>query len=548
MLGGIVAVLFPPDGVGAAPSPAPVVRIPFPQEDGSLTPYTFELGYPLLTLVYDTLFWRDSNGVPQPWLATSADASSDGRRLVLHLAAGVTWHDGFPLTADDVVFSFRLFMTRPHPRFTAELSALDRVDAPDPATVVFTLEHRSPGFYDQPLADVPIVPAHLWRGLRPDAVPDGLPVGSGPYRLVEHRDAEMYRFEANPTYFRGRPAVDGIEVPIIPQAEATLRALERREVDMLAVGLPEQAAARLDSLGVRVAEGPSYVGTALVFNVRRPPFDRVEVRQAVAEALDLGRIARPGGNVPADNGYLHPASPWSSSERLHAVDQAGARAALAGLGLPPVRILVADNDPVKAEAARLVAVALQSVGVAAEATAASPAELAHALGEDGSRPTFDAAIGAIPPLASYDPDFLGRVFGSDPARAPFNAMGYRSPAFDALVERVETAADDGQRRAAVGEELGLLATDLPVVPLYFAAGAYAYRYAIHDGWVFVKGTGILDKQSFMSSVRPDTGAGAAAAGAVGQGSTSGPSPLFLAAVMALVAASVLVLVALRRGR
>jgi hypothetical protein len=55
---------------GAAPAQTKdVVRIPFPQDDGSLTPYTFTFGYPLVTLVYDTLMWRDESGTPRPWLA-----------------------------------------------------------------------------------------------------------------------------------------------------------------------------------------------------------------------------------------------------------------------------------------------------------------------------------------------------------------------------------------------------------------------------------------------------------------------------------------------
>jgi peptide/nickel transport system substrate-binding protein len=98
-------------GAGAAAPEAKVVRLPLPQYDGTLTPYSFELAYPLVTLVYDTLLWRDADGVPQPWLARSVKRSNGGRRLTVRLRRGVRWHDGRPLTANDVAFTLRFVAT-----------------------------------------------------------------------------------------------------------------------------------------------------------------------------------------------------------------------------------------------------------------------------------------------------------------------------------------------------------------------------------------------------------------------------------------------------
>jgi len=481
---------------------APVVRIPFPQEDGSLTPYTFDLGYPLMTLVYDTLFWRDADGRPQPWLARSADVAADGMSITLRLADGARWQDGRPVTAADVAFTFAYMAAHPHPRFTPELEAVARADAVDASTVTIALRHPAPGFMDQPLADMPILPAHVWRDLPAGRLaPDGLPMGSGPYRLVEHRPGESYRFEADPTYFRGAPAVAGIEVPIIVDAEATFQALERRQVDVIPASLSTAAVTRLDQLGISLAKGPSYLGTVLVLNVRRPPFDQAGVRRAVSAALDLGRIARTVGNaVPADHGYLHPESPWASTDILQTFDGAAAHQGLDPAALGPVEILAPAADPEKTEAARQVALALQRAGVAAESKPTTRQDLAHQTGEDGSPPTFQAVVADIPALASYDPNFLAEVFGSDPKAAPLNVAGYRSPAFDQLARSIASATDDGARRSAVSAALRLLAGEAPVVPLFFANGAFAYRPAIYDGWVFVRGSGILDKRSFVEPV------------------------------------------------
>lgn len=542
-------------GLGAVPvaraqeAPVSLVRLPFPQDDGSLTPYTFELGYQLMTLVYDTLLWRDADGVPQPWLAEAVETSDGGRRLTLRLAEGVRWHDGAPLTAADVAFTFSFVADHPHPRFTPQLDAVEEVTALDDRTVRIDLARPSPGFADQPLSDLPILPAHLWADLADgERAPPGLPVGSGPYRLVEHRPGEAYAFEATPDYFRTRPAVERIEVPVINRAEDTLRALERRAVDMLPVSLPDLASLRVDDLGIRVVEGPLFVGTALVLNTDEPPFDRPETRRAVAAALDLTRLTRAVGEaVPAESGYLHPESRWAPPEPLHHHDEAGAATVLGPLDAAPLAIAVADNDPVKLEAARQVALALTRAGWEAEARPLPPDELAAALGGAGSAPSFAAAIEVIPPLASHDPDFLRLLFGSDPRRAPFNLSGYASEEFDALAERVAATPDPGERQAAVTDALRLLATDAPVIPLFFATGAYAYRPAIYDGWGFVKGTGILDKRSFLEP-RPTT---APPAGGLTSEGADDDLPLVPLALGALGAAALLAVVGLagrRRGR
>jgi peptide/nickel transport system substrate-binding protein len=494
---------------GADAQETPVVRIPFPQEDGSLTPYTFELGYPLLTLVYDTLTWRDENGIPQPWLARSLRRSDDGLRVDVELRRGARWHDGRPLTSADVVFTFRHLRERPHPRFTPQLADLVDVQATSPYAVAFFLERPSLGFADQPLADVPIVPRHLWEGLAPNRLaPPGLPVGSGPYRLVQHRRGRGYRFVANRRYFRGPPAVGALEVPIIRRAGETFEALRERRVDAIPVSLPEEAATELDGLGVRLAEGTSFLGTVLMLNAARTPFDRRVVRQAVSRALDLTVIsravdARPGrlGALPAERGYLHPESRWAARGRLHRFTPAQVRVVLAELGVPPFQVLAAKNDPLRVEAGRQVVLALRRAGAQARLREVRAEALSRAVGQNGFAPSFQAAIWSSPPLTSYDPAFLRAVFG-DPLSMPLNYSGYRSSVFERLADRVAAAPTRSARRAAVAAQLRLLARDAPVVPLFFGGGAFAYRPAVYDGWVYVKGTGILDKRSFLPSVRP----------------------------------------------
>ncbi|HEX2700016.1 MAG TPA: ABC transporter substrate-binding protein [Acidimicrobiales bacterium] len=541
-----------PEAGGSTPGPAAspavdLVRLPFPQDDGSLTPYTFERGYALMTLVYDTLLWRGEDGTPQPLLARAVDTSADGRTVTIRLAPGARWHDGVPVTADDVVFTFGFVAAHPHPRFTPEVAAVERAEAPDPATVVLTLHHPSQGFADQPLADLPILPAHLWRDLPPGRLaPEGLPVGSGPYRLVEHQPGVRYRFAADAEWFGGPPPVRAIEVPIITGGGQTFDALGSHMVDMIPLSLPNSLDQRQRLRGTRVVRGTSYLGTALILNTRRPPFDRVDVRRAVAGSMDLVSLARFVKDVvPADRGFVHPASPWAPEGAVGTPSVADVEATLAGAGLARLEILAPANDQVKLEAARQVALALARAGVQATTRPVSRDELSVALGEKGGDPTFDAVIGAIPPLASYDPDFLRPLFGSGagPAAA-LNISGYTSARFDRLAETVAGTADPGTRSAAVADELRLLADDAPAVPLFFAEGAYVFRPSVFAGWVFVKGSGILDKRSFVAPHPTEVQPGAAT------GSTSGSAdyPLGRAALVLVGVAAAMLVVALALRR
>ena len=506
----VAASLLHPSG--ALPQEdADTVRIPFPRDDGSLTPYTFRLGYPLVSLMYDTLMLRDAGGTPRPWLARSV--RRNGQTLTIELRRGARWQDGRPLSAEDVVFTFNHVATRPHPRFSPQVRDVERVQATGSHTVVVTLRRPSLGFLDQPLADLPILPAHIWRGLpRGQLAPDGPPIGSGPYRLVEHRPGVRYRFKANRSYFRGRPAVEGIEVPIIRRADRTFEALRRREVDAIPVSLPRGSSSGLSGLGVQLAQGTSYQGVVLMLNTRGAPFNRPAVRRAFAQALDLRRIARSAGGadprgatLPAVNGYIHPASRWATTRTLHRYNPRAARITVAEQALPPFPLLAPRDDPMRMAIARQVETALQAVGVPTQVVELSQRRLERAVGQDGTRPTFAAAIWSSQPLASYDPSFLRAVFG-DPQTARLNYSGYRSSEFERRADRVAAAGTRRARRRAVAAELRLLARDLPVIPLAFPPGSFAFRPAAYTGWTFVEGSGIFEKRSFVTAQAAGVGA------------------------------------------
>ena len=486
-------------GTAAAAATKPL-RIAFPSEDGSLTPYTFKTGYPLVMLVYDALLWRDAEGVARPWLASSVRRGDGGRRVTVKLRPGVRWHDGRAFSSADVVFTYEHMAARAHPRFTPQLADIESVTAPDARTVVFALRRASLGFEDQPLADVPILPRHRWTGLAPgQQAPAGLPIGTGPYRLTRHVVGERYAFRANRRYFKGAPTVGAIDVPIVAGEDDAFSRLNQGSLDAAPVNVPPgQSAGRSQRL--EYAGGTSYSGTMLAFNLAARPFDALEARSAVAQAIDVDAIAGistgPGALVGAERGMLHPASPWAAQRVLHRSDPAAARVAFTEGRLEPFEVLASSGDGVRREAARRIVRTLRRAGAAVRLRTVSAERFERDLGRGGGVADFDAAVVGMPALASYDPSYLRNVFG-DPQVATLNDGGYRSPEFAQVADRVAATTTPDERRAAVTDELELLARDLPALPLFFGGTTFAYRAVGYDDWVNVEGTGILDKQSFL---------------------------------------------------
>ena len=194
------------------------LRVGILSEEGNLTPFTYETGTPGLNLTmlsYDSLMQIDTEGAPQPWLASSVEADEEGTTYTVQLVDSATWHDGEAVDAEDVAFSIDYYQNGPPGRFQTALRLVESVTVEDEHTLTLTLSEISPSFELRTLADVPILPQHIWEGIEdPDTAPfsEDTSVGSGPYRLVDSKPGTSYTFEANPDYFRGAPKVQELVV------------------------------------------------------------------------------------------------------------------------------------------------------------------------------------------------------------------------------------------------------------------------------------------------------------------------------------------------
>ncbi len=520
-------------GQGATSTTVPSVqtlRFAVSTQERNITPFTQGTGYPgyyMMTLMYDTLLWIDPQGVPQPWLAREFQASEGGRRWTLRLADGVTWHDGRPLTSADVKFSFEYIRTSQRPRWLPNLRPVTSIETPDASTVVLTLNEPKASFALNPLADLPIIPQHVWSGIeRPlDVTAElpggGLPIGSGPYRLVEYKDGQVWRFQANPNYFKGRPIVNEIVMPYIGDRQAAFTALQGGQVDVTAASLTPELKSQFNQGGLKTAGGPGLRGWYVYMNTGRAPFDRKEVRQAVALAIDNADIVRTvllGAGATGGPGFVHRSVAWSNPARRDLrPDQARARTLLDNAGIRDsnndgvrefngqpfeVPFLLRNDDAVAVRAAELIAQSLGRVGIRLNVTAVDQAAAGNQIWPDYQIGQFkgDYTIGFHSWAASVqqDPEFLRTLFHSDVAVGSLNRAGYKNPQYDALADQQSRTTDTAERNRVLGQMQDILAEDLPAIAVYFPEDIFPYRAGAFDGWVYYPGTGILNKATLIA--------------------------------------------------
>jgi peptide/nickel transport system substrate-binding protein len=258
------------------PAARPTLRLPG-GDVGFPSPFAFQRGPGLVksSFIYDTLVWKDSTGQTLPWLAHRWDRSPDARTHTFHLRDTVQWHDGRPLTARDVAFTFQYFRsnTIPPQVIVQPLPQIEDVRATGDHTVEFRLSAPLATFFGfSGVGSVMIVPEHVWSGVQnPGTASDpALLVGSGPYRLESYdRGQGAYLYSANDGYFLGTPFVSRLEYrPVGDQ----LAGVVAGEVHMAgASGLrPEALAPFRNNPDLEVLQGqPGNSGTGLWWNLAR---------------------------------------------------------------------------------------------------------------------------------------------------------------------------------------------------------------------------------------------------------------------------------------
>ena len=377
----------------------------------------------------------------------------------------------------------------------------------------------NPSFPVRALADIPIMPKHLWEPVPgPKTKEAPIMVGSGPYKLIEATPDVVYRMQANPDYFLGPPAVDELIFPVIKDLNTALQALRTGEVQAVTRELPPEQIAQFSQAPLKVATGPGFQPTMLVFNAERAPFDRKELRQAIDLAIDKQKLVDTlllGNGVVAPPGFVVPSSPYHDPSVQARFDPGRAGQLLDQIGARPgpdgVRVLdgnplaftavVISNDPIRVRAGELAAGMLKDVGIQMSVSALERTAVISKVWPDfdiTKGRDFDVTVFGWSPPVLIDPVRMVDVVHSDQTVGTINIGAFKNPEIDRLGAELRATVDEEKRKQLVNSLEKLIADDVPFVMLYFPDGPYAYRPQAYDNWVYQKGQGIISKLSFIS--------------------------------------------------
>jgi len=464
-------------------------------------------GYWRMTYIYDSLLWKDSTGQLMPWLASRYDRSPDGLTYTFELRDNVTWHDGQPLTPDDVVFTFEYYGSQQlSPQIFVRPQDVAGARATGPRTVEIRLARPVATFANSIAGALPIVPRHVWSSVTDasKAQDPKLLVGTGPYRLESYSRGEgSYLFTANDGYFLGAPFVKRIEMRPVQQGDE-LTPLRAGEID---AGGPSPTGATRDALApfrsdpaFSILEGPGDFTIGLYWNPSKGgALADVRFRQACARAIDRADLVSRllGGNgKPGNPGFLPTTNPAYAPVEQYPFDVAAANRQLDDAGYPrsgggtrqgpdgtPLRFsLLVGNSPVP-PATDVVVNALKAIGV--ELTPQpqdQPTRDARTVKGD-----YEMALTEFGGLGG-DADYLRQVYSSKaPKRFQSVSAGFVNPELDDLADRQLVTLDDGERKKMLARIQQIVAEQLPLLPLYYPTAFLVYRKATFDQWYYTPG-------------------------------------------------------------
>lgn len=434
-------------------------------------------------LVFEELVWVDGSGLPRPALAERWEVSEDGLVYTVHLARGITWQDGRPFTARDVLFTVRLVQdpTFPGDETLATFWRSVQVDIIDASTVRFRLTEPYAPFLTQ--LTLPIVPEHLLAGVLARDLPTSMysqrPVGTGPYK-IERADlgkgvVELVRYEG---FSRPEPNFERVTVRLFESVESALAAFREGQIDSLDL-VPWHALQDKQLVGDHArVYAPLLAGyTALFLNNRAQLFADVRVRQAISAAIDRERIVRDvlGGVGEPGNGPIPPAS-WAFQQQSYPSDPDLARRLLADAGWSDANgdgileqgglsfrfsLLVNSDDPLRVAVAQAVAEQLGEVGIAVTVQPVASATLQQQL---LGREYTAALFGWMSSTGDPDPFEL---WHSSQAEIGANVTGFRGRTIDVLLEEARRTTDPAERRSLYVEFQRLFSEYVPAVVLYY---------------------------------------------------------------------------------
>jgi peptide/nickel transport system substrate-binding protein len=430
----------------------------------------------LFGLIYVSLVKKNHKAEIEPDLALRWDIP-DPKTYVFHLRSEAKFHDGRPITARDVVFTFQSILDGSIKSVKiGTYRIVDSIEAPDDHTVVFKLkEPYAPFLVNLTREGIGIVPhgsgAEFSRN----------PIGSGPFEFVRYIQDQEVVLKRSETYYGKKANVSFLTFKYIPEGIVAALELRKGSVDLaLNILTPDMVEVFKRDTNLKVAQSQGNNYQYISFNVRDPIFRDLRVRKALAHAIDSDEIIRYLWRSQARpaTGVIPPAN-WSYEGNVatYPYDPARARELLKEAGYEDLAFTFRSSN---ADDARLLASVLQhqfrQIGVRMEIRSNEFATFFADIINGNFQMYSLRWVGG-----NNDPDHLDAVFSSK--RTPpngFNRGFYSNPRVDELVEIGRRTLDIEERKRAYSEVQRIVAEELPYISLFYRDNVCVHNKRIQN--------------------------------------------------------------------
>lgn len=496
-----------------------VVRVGWAGSPDTLNPGMAILteAYTIFELVYDSMYELNLDGSFTLTLAESVSTSDDGLVWTYKIRDGLTWHDGQPLTAEDIAFSYNLYKDTPeYPYMNGYYTTyFESITTTDNNEVVLTLTEAIPNIESQ-LVFLYILPKHVWENEDKLEYENTEMIGSGPFKMAEYVQNEFVRLTANKEHFLTPPKVDEVVFQTFENQDALVQAIKTGQVDMV-TEMPNTAAESLKTeenvelvVGAPLAPGV----TDIIFNQTDPENCPTEeggicsghaalrdrnVRLAMAHATDkqqlidviLLGLGNPGLTlIPDGLGVWYNDSLQDYEFDVEKANQILDDAGYADTDGDGVREMPDGSEPLNfrlnwpsdsinaPRMAELLSEMWGAIGISLEPQAVDPDALTAQC-----CPAFDFDIMIWGWASDPDPSALLYVYTTEAIPSGSSETGYSNPAYDELYAQQQIELDFEARKDIVWEMQKIVHDDVVYIIPFYDANVQAYRTDRFTGWV-----------------------------------------------------------------
>lgn len=438
--------------------------------------------------VFEPLVTFDAQGAIQPWLASDYKISDDGLTYTFTLRDGLTFSDGTEVTPADVVFSLER-----HRKVEGPLpleAPITSIAAGTGRDVVITLSAPYTPFLSE-LSGFSngIFPANF--GGKTEEEFFKAPIGTGPFVVSKWDPAGDLTFTANKHYWQpGKPYIDQLVYKLVSDDTQLLQQVQAGQLDAIDEVPPANVADLQANDATRVISEGSWEIEQVFFNTQDPHFADVNVRQAIAHALDRDGLtaATTFGTAQVANSLIPPTIEYSANDAGYALglDVDAAKAALAKSAYPngfDTTLLIASGNSQRAQEAQIIQEALKPLGINVTIEQIDIA----AFRKRFFAYDFDLMINSGQSDAP-DPDGLVSFQADPDGFSKSYWTHYTNDRVTELLKEGRTTPDGDQRKAIYLEIQKILANDAPYIPLFYTSNVKASTSKVHDLTVLPNGS------------------------------------------------------------